>query len=228
MGAEDFHGKSFEHGSYARPQNPGHLIPRPCRWWTAQGLGNRRPRAVITSRTVVYARAPCEHAWAQSQVQLFSSSCQTKLSRPFVAMGCNGSKAKAAPMAETRPDPENDAAAGPAEEASPLAQEVAAAIEEEQVQKAIEEAEEKKELAEAQAVEDTQEEEAHLLELAVDVTEQQETDALPELVKSLDRDAHDDGETVTTAPKEDDSIVPGEDKLEEAPDFPLCRFCRGW
>ena len=144
-------------------------------------------------------------------------------------MGCSGSKGRAAPMADTRPDPENEAPAVDRVEAvaSPAMQEVSAAIpEEHDAQKEIEE---QTVPAEVQFVEDTQEEET-LAQPTADSAVQPETDTLPELVKSLDRDTQaDDGETVTTAPKEDDSVVPGtEDKLEDVRDFPLCNFCRGW
>mmetsp|Transcript_105049 Transcript_105049/g.250052 ORF Transcript_105049/g.250052 Transcript_105049/m.250052 type:complete len:143 (+) Transcript_105049:61-489(+) len=139
-------------------------------------------------------------------------------------MGCSGSKARAAPMAETRPDPENEAVEKSEDAPSPVIEEVSAAIPEEH------HPEVKQRLPEVmEEAEDTQEEAHFTQEPYVPEVLQQETDVMPEPVKSMDRDTHDDGETVTTAPKEDDSVVPGtEDKLEDAPDFPLCGYCGGW
>mmetsp|Transcript_28202 Transcript_28202/g.58165 ORF Transcript_28202/g.58165 Transcript_28202/m.58165 type:complete len:185 (+) Transcript_28202:38-592(+) len=170
------------------------------------------PSARFSEKSKVFPTPDCALAAAGARV----SSSQIS-----AAMGCSGSKARAAPMAETRPDPENEAAEKSEDAPSPVIEEVSAAIPEEHRSQRLPEVMEE--------AEDTQEESHFTQEPHVPEVLQQETDVMPQPVKSMDRDAHDDGETVTTAPKEDDSVVPGtEDKLEDAPDFPLCGFCGGW
>mmetsp|Transcript_67762 Transcript_67762/g.159515 ORF Transcript_67762/g.159515 Transcript_67762/m.159515 type:complete len:155 (-) Transcript_67762:224-688(-) len=154
-------------------------------------------------------------------------------------MGCQGSKAKAAPMAETRPDPEDAQNRTDAEhvqhadvEAGKMCEAAVTSVDMEVS------ADVPCEHEKHGAVNEVMEPPAVEAEVCQDVPD----DVVPkskvlepegfepvEVVKSLQESHADDLETVTTAPKEDDSIVPGtEDKLEDAREFPLCSFCRGW